>query len=87
MRNAAFSQFDMRIDKKWFFDRWSLDVFMDVQNVFSQVPDAPPALDVVRDPNTGIPVPDAMDPSRYQARYIPLNSGTVVPAIGLIVEL
>ena len=87
MRNAAFSQLDLRIDKKWFFDRWSLDVFMDVQNVFSQIPDAPPALDVVRDPNTGVPVPDAMDPSRYQARYIPLNSGTVVPAIGLIVEL
>jgi len=86
-RNAAFSQLDLRIDKKWFFDRWSLDVFMDVQNVFGQVPDAPPALDVVRDVNTGNPVPDAADPSRYQARYIPLNSGSAIPAIGLIVEL
>lgn len=86
-RNAAFSQLDLRIDKKWFFDRWSLDVFMDVQNVFGQVPDAPPALDVVRDVNTGNPVPDAVDPSRYQARYIPLNSGSAIPAIGLIVEL
>jgi len=60
---------------------------MDVQNVFGQVPDAPPALDVVRDVNTGNPVPDAADPSRYQARYIPLNSGSAIPAIGLIVEL
>jgi len=58
-----------------------------VQNLLSQVPDAPPALDVVRDLNTGAPVPDAANPSRYQARYIPLSSGTVIPAIGLIVEL
>ena len=77
----------MRIDKKWFFQNWSLDVFMDIQNLFSQVPDAPPALDVVRDPLSGVPVPNPNDPSRYQPRYINAGAGTVVPAIGLIVEL
>lgn len=86
-RNAAFSQLDLRIDKKWFFETWSLDVFMDVQNVFGQVPDAPEALDVVRDPSTGTPIPDPVNPARYQARYIGLNSGSAIPAIGLIVEL
>ena len=86
-RNAAFSQLDLRIDKKWFFENWSLDVFMDVQNVFGQVADAPDALDVVRDPLTGTPIPDPMDPTRYQARYIGLNAGSAIPAIGLIVEL
>ena len=86
-RNAAFSQLDLRIDKKWFFKNWSLDVFMDVQNVFGQVADAPDALDVVRDPLTGTPIPDPMNPARYQARYIGLNSGSAIPAIGLIVEL
>lgn len=86
-RNDAFSQLDLRVDKKWFFDNWSLDVFMDVQNLFSQVPDAPEALDVVRDPLTGVPVPDPVDPTRYQARFIPLSTGTAIPAIGLIVEL
>lgn len=86
-RNASFSQLDLRIDKKWFFERWSLDVFMDIQNLFSQVPDAPPALDVVRDPASGVPIPDNQDPTRYQPRYINAGAGTVVPAIGLIVEL
>ena len=87
LRNGGFSQLDLRIDKKWFFENWSLDVFMDVQNLFGQVVDAPDALDVVRDAATGVPVPDPMDPSRYQARYIPLGTGSAIPALGLIVEL
>ena len=86
-RNASFSQLDVRIDKKWFFENWSLDVFMDVQNVFGQVADAPDALDVVRNPLNGTPVPDPVNPDRYQARYIGLTAGSAIPAIGLIVEL
>ncbi len=86
-RNASFSQLDLRVDKKWFFKNWSLDVFMDIQNLFSQVPDAPPSLDVLRDPATGLPIPDPQSPGRYQPRYLNANAGTVVPAIGLIVEL
>ena len=77
----------MRIDKKWFFENWSLDVFMDIQNLFGQVPDAPATLDVVRDATTGAPVADPTNPSRYQPRYIQANSGSAIPAIGLIVEL
>ena len=60
---------------------------MDIQNLFGQVPDAPPALDVVRDASTGVPESDPMDPSRYQPRYIQANAGSAIPAIGLIVEL
>ena len=86
-RNDAFSQLDLRIDKKWFFETWSLDVFMDVQNLFGQVADSPDALDVVRDQATGVPLVDPMNPSRYQARYIPLGTGSAIPAVGLIVEL
>ena len=86
-RNDAFSQLDLRIDKKWFFETWSLDVFMDVQNLFGQVADSPDALDVVRDPSTGVPLADPVNPTRYQARYIPLGSGSAIPAVGLIVEL
>ena len=87
LRNTAFGQVDLRIDKKWFFDTWSLDIFMDVQNLLGQVPDAPDALDVVRDPATGAPIPNPLDPSRYQARFIPLGTGSAIPAVGLIVEL
>jgi len=37
-RNGAFHQVDLRLDRKWFFDQWSLDVFMDVQNLTGAVP-------------------------------------------------
>ena len=87
LRNDAFSQLDMRIDKKWFYENWSLDVFLDIQNLFSQVPDSPPALDVVRDAGTGIPVPDPSEPGRYIPRFIESGAGSVIPAFGLIVEL
>jgi len=86
LRNQSFSQLDLRIDKKWFFDSWSLDVFMDIQNLFSQVPDAPAALNVQRDA-FGAPLVDPMDAGRYLPRFVDAAAGSVIPAIGLIVEL
>ena len=44
-------------------------------------------LEETGDPATGEPIPDPVDPSRYQARFIGVNSGSAIPAIGLIVEL
>jgi TonB family protein len=32
-RNPMFAQWDLRIDKKWVFDRFMLDLYLDVQNV------------------------------------------------------
>ena len=86
LRNQSFSQLDMRIDKKWFFDSWSLDVFMDIQNLFSQVPDAPAALNVQRDA-FGAPLVDPMNAGRYLPRFVDADAGSIIPAIGLIVEL
>jgi TonB family protein len=34
-RNPAFHQLDLRIDKRWLFDRWILDTYLDVQNVYN----------------------------------------------------
>ncbi|MBN2575802.1 MAG: TonB-dependent receptor [Deltaproteobacteria bacterium] len=34
-RNPAFHQLDIRIDKRWVFDRWILDTYLDVQNVYN----------------------------------------------------
>ena len=86
-RNASFSQLDLRIDKRWYFDRWSLDVFFDIQNLFSQVPDSPSFLDVERDPSTGIPLIDPDNSDRYLPRFLDADDGSVLPAIGIIVEL
>ena len=33
-RNPAFHQLDLRIDKRWVFNRWILNTYLDVQNVY-----------------------------------------------------
>jgi TonB family protein len=34
-RNPAFHQLDVRIDRRWVFNRWVLDAYLDVQNVYN----------------------------------------------------
>jgi TonB family protein len=35
-RNEAFHQLDLRIDKRWVFKGWMLNVYLDVQNVYNR---------------------------------------------------
>ena len=86
-RNGAFHQVDIRIDRKWFFDNWSLDVFADIQNVTAAAPPQPDQLDVVRDPATGRPIPSTGNLGSYDPRYISTATGAVLPGLGIIVEL
>ncbi|MBL8955540.1 MAG: energy transducer TonB, partial [Myxococcaceae bacterium] len=34
-RRAAFHQLDFRIDKSFVFDRWTLGVYLDIQNIYN----------------------------------------------------
>ena len=36
-RLPAFHQLDLRIDKKWVYDRWMLNLYLDVQNVYNRM--------------------------------------------------
>ena len=86
-RNGAFHQVDLRIDRKWFFDNWSLDVFADLQNITAAAPPQPDQLDVIRDPATGRPTPSTTNPGFYDPRFISTATGAVLPGLGMIVEL
>jgi TonB family protein len=35
-RFTAFHQLDLRVDKRWIFDSWKLNLYMDIQNVYNQ---------------------------------------------------
>jgi TonB family protein len=35
-RMPLFAQLDLRVDKRWVFNRWMLDTYIDVQNVFNR---------------------------------------------------
>ncbi len=69
----AFHQLDLRLDKQYFFRRWSLMFYTDVQNIYNFKAEQPPILVRETDIN-GVPLTDPSDPLRYILKYIPKNS-------------
>lgn len=84
-REANFHQLNVRVDKKIFLDRFSLNFYLDVQNAYGYKTKVAPLLLVVRDEN-GAPVTDPNDPSRYQTKLVENPSGIVQPTLGIIIE-
>ncbi|RZS95617.1 TonB-dependent receptor [Cecembia calidifontis] len=85
LRLQAFHQLDLRIDKKYFFNKWNLNWFIDIQNAYNFEAEQPPLLIPVRNPDGSIKI-NPNDPSRYEMRLIDNPAGTLLPTIGLIVE-
>ncbi|NLJ06373.1 MAG: TonB-dependent receptor [Sphingobacteriales bacterium] len=84
LRFKPFHQLDIRIDKSFFFKKWSLTLYTDVQNVYNFQSETQEFL-LNTDENGNI-LYDPNDPKRYQLRSIRSFSGTVLPSIGIIVE-
>ncbi|WP_075348845.1 TonB-dependent receptor [Algoriphagus marinus] len=85
IRLPAFHQLDLRIDKKYFFENWNLNWYVDIQNVYNFQAEQPPLLVPVRDDAGNILV-DPNDPSRYQLRFLENTAGSLLPTVGIIVE-
>ncbi len=85
-RIGAFHQLDVRIDKKYFFRKWSLDIYVDIQNAYGFKSKFQDNIDVQRDAS-GTPVVDQANPQFYLPKFVQNTYGTVLPSIGLIVEL
>jgi hypothetical protein len=85
-RIKPFHQLDLRIDKKYFFQKWSLDVYFDVQNAYNYVTKFADNIDVQKD-QSGQPIEDPNNPGYYQPKFIQNTYGNVLPTIGVIVEL
>lgn len=84
-RLRAFHQLDLRIDKKYFFEKWNLNWYFDIQNAYNFQAEQAPRLVPVRD-GSGQLLVRTDDPSRYQLRVVENPAGTVLPTIGLIIE-
>jgi len=94
-RGDAANALDLRIDKRWFFDKWSLNVFLDVENLTGSAVGneqlilnreldengTPVGGPVVTNPNA--PLPEQM----YLLKRINDAQGTVIPSIGLMIEI
>jgi len=85
-RLNAFNQLDIRVDKQFYFKKWSLMLYADVQNVLNFKADQPDILVPLAD-DSGNYVTDPSDASRYVPNYLPGEGGTVLPTIGIIIEI
>jgi hypothetical protein len=85
-RISPFHQLDVRIDKKYFFKKWSLNIYFDVQNLYNYQTEFQDNIDVIKDTN-GNPIPDVGNPGFYTHKFIPSTSGQVLPTVGVIIEI
>ena len=82
-RLDPYYQIDLRVDKNFYFRKWTLGLYVDLQNVtFSKI----------RQPDAYLSTGEIVNPEdlpleqRYALETLELWSGTIVPAIGLTVE-
>jgi len=83
-RLLAFNQLDIRVDKRYYFNKWSLMLYLDIQNLYnfqSQQQDI-----VVREQdNEGNPI-KVENGTKYVLKSIPSTTGTVLPSVGIMIE-
>jgi len=84
-RNGNSHGLDFRIDKRWFFEKWAINAYLDIQNLYGFKTETQPFLDVVRD-DSGNPIEDPNNPDSYLTREIENTAGTILPSIGLMIE-
>ena len=85
LRLNAFHQLDLRVDKSWYYNKWSLMLYFDVQNAYNFKADQQDYL-VRAEDGTGKPLTDPNDPNKYLLKTLKSNSGTVLPTIGIMIE-
>lgn len=84
-REASFHQLNVRLDKKLFLDKFNMNFYLDIQNLYGYKTKVAPILLLETDAS-GAPVVDPLDPTRYKTKLIENTSGIVQPTIGIIVE-
>lgn len=83
-RIDGFYQIDLRVDKKYNFKKWNLDVFIDIQNLTNNVTNGQPFFDVQTDAN-GTKITDPVNPDAYIPKFLNNTNGTIIPSIGVVV--
>jgi hypothetical protein len=74
-RLQGFQELDIRVDKEYFFKKWTLNLYLDVQNVYDYQAQQPDLLVI----NEADPIKDA---THYNLKLIPNIAGTIIPSVG-----
>jgi len=83
-RLNAFHQLDVRVDKKFFFRKWSLMLYLDIQNLYNFKADQPDYVVREKDANGNYLLIN--NGTQYSLKTIQSSSGTVLPTLGLMIE-
>lgn len=82
-RLPAYAQLDLRVDKEFFFKRWRLGLYVDLQNVtVSKIHQQDVYMSTGRILNPDAPI----EQQRYEMKRIKQVSGSLLPTIGLTAE-
>jgi hypothetical protein len=85
LRFKPFHQLDVRIDKSFFFKKWSLMVYVDIQNAYNFQNKGQDF--IVREKNEDGSYKTIESGSKYVLNTIENYSGTVLPTLGLMIKL
>ena len=85
-RLANFQQLDVRVDKIWYFKKWTMNLYLDIQNLYNFQAEEQDILNMRSDANGNF-ITNPLDQSRYVPYRIDNTSGTVLPTIGVIIDL
>lgn len=86
-RQPSFHQLDVRVDKTWYFKRWTLSLYVDVQNLYNRKAYGNDILIPETDESGGYVIdPDNQDRYKMQS-YKNEIGGTIIPTFGIIIEL
>jgi hypothetical protein len=85
LRFSAFNQLDVRVDKVYYLNKMTLKFYIDIQNVFNFKAPAQDFLVREEDENGNFITTD--NNTRYVLRSVPNSDGTILPTIGIQIEL
>ena len=79
-RLNTFNQTDIRIDKKWNFDKWTFNVFLEIQNAFGQ--------DIPNEPEFGLnrdAIGNVITP-RQLVQIEDIDNSGILPSLGIVID-
>jgi outer membrane receptor protein involved in Fe transport len=88
-RFKPFHQLDLRVDKEWYLSRITINLYIDIQNVYNYKTTSNTFLVQELDANGDPIIVNPGDPAelqRYSMKELQTTGGTVLPTIGVIIE-
>jgi hypothetical protein len=84
LRFEPFHQLDIRVDKNFFFDKWSLMLYLDIQNAYNFQNTSQPF--VVRAMNEDGSFKTTDNNTSYVLEEVENQSGTILPTVGIMLK-